>query len=166
MKKEQSFASFKVEDTKSNLKVSKISNGTVIDHIKAGNAFKVLKILNIDENYKNTDAVSIIINAKSHALGRKDIVKIENREIGKKEADKISLVSDTATVNIIKDAKVIRKYVVEIPKVIENVLLCPNPECITNYEEVETKFYLISKNPLTFLCHYCEKTTSEVKFKA
>lgn len=160
MEKERSF---EVEDAKENLKVSKISNGTVIDHIKAGNAFKVLRILGIDENYKDT--VSIIINAKSHELGRKDIVKIENRKIDKKEADKISLVSETATVNIIKDSEIIRKYVVEIPKIIENVLICPNPECITNHEEVETKFYLGSKNPVTLLCYYCEKTTSEVKFK-
>lgn len=153
----------KTEDSKENLKVSKISNGTVIDHIKAGSAFKVLKILGIDENY--TDTVSIIINAKSRLLGRKDIVKIENREIDKKEADKISLISGTGTVNLIQNSKIIKKYVVEIPKVIENVLICPNPECITNYEEVETKFYLESKNPITLVCHYCERIVSEMKFK-
>lgn len=160
---EEKHLSEKTEESKENLKVSKIANGTVIDHIKAGSAFRVLKILGIDEGYKDT--VSIMINAKSRALGKKDIVKIENRNIDKKEADKISLLSETGTVNLIKDSKIIKKYVVEIPKSIENVLICPNPECITNHEDVETKFYVESKNPVILVCRYCERTVSELKFK-
>lgn len=139
-----------------NDKIRRIENGTVIDHIKAGNAFKVLKILGIDENYK--DIVLVLTNAKSKTLGKKDVVKLENRFINKEEAYKISLISEKATINIIKNREVVEKYSVEIPEVIENILVCQNLDCITNYEKIPTKFYVISKDPsLKIKCHYCER---------
>lgn len=145
------------------LKVEKIGNGTVIDHIKQGTAFSVLKILGVDSNYK--DAVAVVMNAKSKKIGKKDIVKIENRMLEKRELDKISLLSPDASVNIIKNSGVVEKHAVEIPDVIYDVLLCTNPDCITNHEDVETKFYTISKKPLTLRCHYCERLVNELKFK-
>lgn len=161
-------------------KVRKIKNGTVIDHIKSGKALSVLKILNIDENYEGV--VSILINAESKKYKRKDIVKIEGRTLTKDETDKISLLSAGATVNVIADSKVVKKYGVEVPDVIYNLLKCPNPECITNpdvsspenpeilklnleSENIGTKIYTISKNPLKFRCHYCERVFSELEFK-
>ncbi len=145
------------------MKVSKIRNGIVIDHILAGNALTVLKILGIDSSYENT--VSTIMNSKSEKVGKKDIVKIENRELDKKELDMISLISDSATVNIIKNYEVIEKYDVEIPDVIENVLICTNPGCVSNHELVSTRFYLESKTPIKLRCHYCERLISGLKFK-
>jgi len=144
-------------------KIRKIENGTVIDHIKAGSAFKVLKILGIDENYK--DPVMVLTNAKSKILGKKDIVKLENRFIDKKETDKISLISENTTINIIKNGIVTEKYSVEIPKVIDNILICPNVDCITNHESIPTKFYLVKNEPLTIKCHYCERVFSESKYE-
>ncbi len=145
------------------LKVEKIRNGTVIDHIKQGTAFSVLKILGVDSSYKET--VSVVMNAKSKKLGKKDIVKIENRMLEKKEIDKISLLSPDASVNIIKNSEVVEKHTVEVPDVIYDVLLCTNPDCITNHEDVETKLYVISKKPLDLRCHYCERLVNNLKFK-
>lgn len=142
-------------------KIRKIENGTVIDHIKAGRAFRVLKILGIDENYKKP--VLILTNAKSKKLGKKDIVKFENMFIKKDETNKISLISENATINIIKDKKVVEKYKVKIPDVIENILICPNVDCISNYEQIPTKFYVLEKEPLKMKCHYCERVFSEPK---
>ncbi len=162
-------------------KIKKIKNGTVIDHIEGGKAFSVLKILNIDENYKGI--VSVVINAESEKHGKKDIVKVEGRTLTKDETNKISLLSARATVNVIADSKVVKKYGVEVPNLIINLLKCPNPECITNSEiqsnsenaeisklnlkseNIETKIYTISKKPLKFRCHYCERVFSELEFK-
>ncbi|PKP59615.1 MAG: aspartate carbamoyltransferase regulatory subunit [Candidatus Altiarchaeales archaeon HGW-Altiarchaeales-1] len=146
-------------------KIRKIKNGTVIDHIEGGKAFSVLKILNIDENYESI--VSVVINAESETYGKKDIVKIEGRTLTKDETNKISLLSARATVNVIADSKVTEKYKVEVPYEINNLLKCPNPECITNseLENIETKMFRFSKKPLKFRCHYCERVFSELEFK-
>ena len=45
------------------LKIQTIKNGTVIDHITAGNAVKVLHILDIPRNFSST--VSVAMNVKS-----------------------------------------------------------------------------------------------------
>ena len=145
------------------MKVSKIRNGIVIDHIKAGSALKVLKILGVDESYENT--VTLMLNAEGKKYRRKDIVKIENRELDKAELDKISLLSPTATVNIIENYEVSEKYGVNVPDEIEGVLECTNPECISNHEPITTKFSIESKKPLMLRCRYCERLVSSLRFK-
>ncbi|MEM0303526.1 MAG: aspartate carbamoyltransferase regulatory subunit, partial [Saccharolobus sp.] len=77
--------------------VSKIKDGTVIDHIPAGRALSVLKILGIkgDEGYR----IALVMNVESKKIGKKDIVKIEGREIDDKEAELISLIAPSATIN-------------------------------------------------------------------
>jgi len=144
------------------MKVSRIENGIVIDHIKAGCALTVLKILRINSH---RDVVSMIMNAKSEKYKSKDIVKIENRELEKEELDKIALVSPSAKVNKIIKGSVVEKYSVEIPGSVESVLVCGNPECITNHENINTKFAVESKEPLKIRCHYCESVMDEVKFR-
>ncbi len=142
---------------KKELKVSPIENGTVIDHIPAGQALNVLKILGI---HPNTDAVlSVIMNVRSSKMGKKDIVKIEDRELKREEVDKIALIAPNATINIIKDYEVVTKRKVFLPKVIEGILRCANPNCISNVSEepVNSKFITISENPPVFRCFYCER---------
>ena len=56
------------------LRVSKIRYGTVINHITAGNALNVLKILRLTGG--EGGVISIAMNVSSHKLGRKDIVKV------------------------------------------------------------------------------------------
>ncbi|KAA0007823.1 MAG: aspartate carbamoyltransferase regulatory subunit, partial [Thermoplasmata archaeon] len=73
---------------KKELKIPLIKEGTVIDHITAGNAVKVLHILGIPERTKSV--VSVAMNVKSK-IGKKDIVKVENRELDPKEVNKIAL---------------------------------------------------------------------------
>ena len=59
------------------IKVSALREGTVIDHLVAGTALKVLKILGIDFD----GAVTIGLNLESHKVPLKDIIKIERREV-------------------------------------------------------------------------------------
>jgi aspartate carbamoyltransferase regulatory subunit len=139
------------------LRISKIKDGTVIDHISNGFALEVIKILGItrQENRK----VTVAINVPSERLKVKDIVKIEGRELDTKEVNKIALIAPYATINVIKNYIVIKKLHVELPNVIENTVKCINPTCISNSNEpVSPKFYVERKDPLLLKCQYCRST--------
>lgn len=141
---------------KEELKVKKIKNGTVIDHIKAGLGKKVLDILGIDGNFTQTAA--LLMNVPSKKIGRKDIVKIENKRLRKEEVDKIALIAPHATWNVIKDFKVINKNKIELPEVLEGIIKCPNPKCVSNANEpIKSKFVVEEKEPVKLRCYYCER---------
>ncbi len=137
------------------LTVSKIRCGTVIDHIPAGRALKVLRVLGIRgvEGFRT----AVLMNVESRKLGKKDIVKIEGKMLKPEEVSVIALIAPTATINIIKDFKVVEKRRVEVPNVVVGLLKCPNPTCITNKERepVVTRFRLVSREPLVLQCEYC-----------
>jgi aspartate carbamoyltransferase regulatory subunit len=136
------------------LRVSKIKNGTVIDHITSGHALDVVKILGITG--KEESPITIAMNVPSKRLKRKDIVKIEGRELKPQEVHKIALIAPHASINIIRDYKVVKKEEVKLPKVIEGIIKCTNPACISNSNEpVKPKFYVDSEEPLSLKCHYC-----------
>ena len=138
------------------LKVRKIKYGTVIDHIKGGAGKKVIDILGIDGSLPETTV--LLMNVPSKSVGRKDIVKIENKALKKEEVDKIALVAPHATWNVVKDYKVVNKSRIEIPDELEGILKCPNPKCITNMgEPLKTKFRVEEKEPVRLRCNYCER---------
>ena len=140
--------------TKHELKVKPIENGTVIDHIQANKALQVLKILGLPKEGIN---VTLAMNVPSK-LGFTDIVKIENREVEHSEIDKISLIAPNATINIIRDYEIVSKKKVESVEVLNGIVKCTNPKCISNTDEpIESKFYLVESDPITLRCHYCER---------
>jgi len=142
------------------LKVSKIKDGTVIDHIPAGRALAVAKILHITGKEQNT--VAILMNVESKKLGKKDLIKIENRVLDPKEAQLVSLIAPEATLNIISDFLVKSKHKLEPPSYVEGLIKCPNERCITNQpnEPILTKFKVIRGKTLTLECIYCGATLS------
>jgi aspartate carbamoyltransferase regulatory subunit len=136
------------------LHVAKIKDGTVIDHITGGHALDVVKILGITGREKGT--VTIAINVPSKLFRYKDIVKIEGRALNPQELHKIALLAPHATINIIQDYKVRRKQTVKLPSVIDNIIKCANPACISNSNEpVQARFLVGSEDPLLLKCHYC-----------
>jgi aspartate carbamoyltransferase regulatory subunit len=136
------------------LYVSKIKDGTVIDHITGGHALDVAKILGITGREKGT--VTIAINVPSKRFRVKDIVKIEGRELNPQEVHKIALLVPHASINIIRDYKVAKKEEVKLPKAVESIIKCANPACISNSDEpVTSKFYVECDEPLLLKCHYC-----------
>ncbi len=142
------------------LKIKTIKNGIVIDHIKRGKAPDVLKILGIDDNFR--DALTFAMNVPSRDLGKKDIVKVENRDIDTSEINKIAIIAPDATINIIKDYRVVKKEKVTLPEQITGIIKCPNPKCITNKErEPITSIFMVKQiNPLILVCKYCEREVS------
>ena len=143
------------------LLVRKIENGTVIDHVPANLGLKVASLLNLDKS--NSTSV-ILMNVPSKKLGRKDVVKVENRELTEKEVSRIALIAPNATLNIIRNWEVVEKRKISLPEVLEGVVKCPNKNCITNYEEVETKFLLEEKEPLKLRCYFCERIFTREDF--
>jgi aspartate carbamoyltransferase regulatory subunit len=139
------------------LLISPIQNGTVIDHITAGEALNVLKILGITGS--TTERLSIATNVASGQIGRKDIVKIENRELRKKEVDRIALIAPHATINIIRNYEVYEKKGVTIPHLLKGVVRCPNPGCISNTKEPIQSTFEVTKKGLQ--CEYCDWLITE-----
>ena len=141
-------------EDKHELKISAIEEGTVIDHIPTDAIFKVAEILSLD---KHTGVVSIATNLQSKRIGKKGIIKVGGKSLTQEEVNKIAVVAPDATVNIIKNFNVKEKIKVKAPDVVENVIRCSNPVCITNNEQIATKFYVVKKDPLKVKCHYCER---------
>lgn len=140
--------------TEKELRIRKIRDGTVIDHISAGTALDVFKILGLTG--KEGYTISILINTPSSKLGRKDVVKIEGRELDPREVDKIALISPKATINIIRNYEVVEKQRVSLPSVITGFPRCVNPNCIINSREpAQPSFTVISKDPVRIRCRYC-----------
>ncbi|MDI9609793.1 MAG: aspartate carbamoyltransferase regulatory subunit [Archaeoglobaceae archaeon] len=144
------------------LVVSKIREGTVIDHIPAGKAFLVLKILRIDEKTKET--VSMALNVPSKKMGKKDIVKVEGLFIKEDELNKIALIAPNATINMIKDYEIEKKFKVKLPEIVQGILRCPNKMCISNTKEPITSiFYIKAENgDVIAKCHYCGKKIKKI----
>ena len=99
-------------------------------------------------------------NLDSRKMGKKGIVKVSNKFFKSDEINKIALVAPSATLIIIRNFEVVEKKNVEVPDYAENIVKCFNPNCITNNEEIVTKFTVIDKKELKLRCHYCEKITA------
>ncbi len=138
---------------KKTLLVEKIENGTVIDHIEAGKGMEVLQALRgIKER-----TVILAINMPSTRMGRKDILKIDEKYLAPSEYNYIALVSPDATIVTIKDFGVVKKEKAELPETIIGVVKCRNPACVSNKEpDVQGEFHVISKKPAVLKCVYCE----------
>ena len=134
------------------LRVSKIQNGTVIDHITGGQSLNVLAIVGIDGT--GGESVSVAMNVPSDRLGKKDIVKVEGRELSQEEVDVLSLIAPAASINIVRDYEVVDKRRVTPPDRVVGVLECPNRNCISTEDEpVESAFAVLDDG---VRCEYCD----------
>jgi aspartate carbamoyltransferase regulatory subunit len=140
------------------LLVSRIEEGTVIDHIPDWKAETVVKVLRLDKLAAMQADVSVAIlqNVTSKQLGRKDIVKVDRWHVEEKDADILCLVFPGITVNYIEDGRV-SKYHPSVPDAIEGRIRCPELSCISNAERepVVTKFVTLKRDRL-LQCHYCD----------
>lgn len=134
--------------------VAAIENGTVIDHIPSEKTYEVANILGL----QNLDAiVTIGYNYLSKKIGRKGIIKIENKFFSNEEISRLSVVAPNVVLNIIKNYEVVEKKKVETPDELRGIVRCNNPKCITNNEPMKTVFHVIDKEHGIIKCHYCEK---------
>ena len=145
--------------SKNLLRVQPIRNGTVIDHIEAGRGRKILDVLELGDG---GTTISLLINVQSKKQKRKDIIKIEDRELDENEIDKLSLLSPKARMNIIRNYAVANKKKIDIPEFISGIVQCPNENCICNNERnVNSNFSLVNKLEIIIKCTYCGRKVDE-----
>ena len=136
------------------LNVGQLSEGVVLDHIKAGKSMTIYHDLELD---KLDCCVAIIKNARSNKMGRKDIIKVEC-PIDTLDLDILGFIDHNITVNIIKDGEIVEKKKLSLPKEVHNVIKCKNPRCITSIEqELEQVFILADPKKEIYRCKYCEE---------
>ena len=139
------------------MNIDSIHNGVVIDHITAGHCFALYEMLNLGElDYP----VALIKNVESKKMGRKDIIKVDaDIELN---LDVIGYAEPGATVNIIKNEKLVEKKVLELPEKLTNVIKCKNPRFITSTEqELPHIFKLTDRENRVYRCAYCETKAQE-----
>lgn len=143
----------------SQLLVRRIKDGTVIDHIEAGKALLVLRALSITG--KEGNVITVALNVPSSKHGKKDIIKVENRFLETSETNKLALIAPRATINIIRDYKLIEKRKIQLPESIIGIFKCPNMKCITNSgEQIKSIIDVIDKEKVILECRYCSRTLS------
>lgn len=133
--------------------VAAIENGTVIDHIPAEKTFMVANLLGLLELQT---IVTIGNNYASNKLGRKGIIKVENKFFTNEEISRLSVVAPNVVLSIIKDYEVVEKKTVETPDELRGIVKCNNPKCITNNEPMRTVFHVVDKANGVLKCHYCD----------
>ena len=143
--------------TRKELVVSALENGTVLDHIPAENVYKAIDLLNL----RGVESqITIGINLASKLYGRKGIIKIADRFFEDDELNRLALIAPKATVNVIRDFKVVEKKKITMPKEIIGMAKCMNTKCVTNHQPIKTRFTTIAKgDEISLLCHFCEKVS-------
>ena len=140
------------------LVVSALENGTVLDHIPAQYVYKALDLLGLKDIESQ---ITIGINLASKIYGRKGIIKIADKFFEDEELNKLSLIAPKATINIIRDFKVVEKKTLETPEEVVGIAKCKNPKCVTNHQPIKTRFATIQNgDEISLKCHYCEKISS------
>lgn len=138
----------------SDLIVRRIREGTVIDHIDEGRGLQVLHALGIDG--KDGSVITVALNVPSGKFKKKDIIKVENRFLMDDDTNKLAVIAPKATVNIIKNFKLVEKRRVSLPNEIDRIFRCSNPDCITNStERIESVMDVVDKEGLVLKCRYC-----------
>jgi aspartate carbamoyltransferase regulatory subunit len=143
------------------LQVEAIQHGSVIDHIPAKQGVKILSFFKLTQT---SEKITIGLNLPTKSGIAKDLIKVENTFISDDQANQLALFAPNATINQIKDFKVVNKFQVQLPGAFIGVLSCPNSNCISHNEPVKTKFYVNNNLDLKLKCHYCEKSFNRTFF--
>ncbi len=141
--------------------VQKISDGTVIDHVTAGKALSVLRLLGNPQERGIT--VALVMNVRSSKMERKDILKVEGVELTDEQVQKLALIAPLASVNIIRSYQVSQKKKAVLPETITGVLRCTATTCVSVREKdsVPSVFSLVSSSPVVYKCKYCGRDLNE-----
>ncbi len=144
------------ETTNDKLLVEAIDNGTVIDHIAPGQAMNILRLFNFLGKHNQ---ITVGFYLPSGHMGSKDIIKIKDVTFSPSETEQLAILAPDATVNSIKDYKVVDKYNLRLPNEIKGAFECPNSNCITHVEKgAQPRFKIFMEDGHVMMrCHYCER---------
>jgi len=139
-------------------RVTAICNGTVIDHIPAGRATQLVRMLGLDSGRSNP--ISMVMNVPSNKQGRKDVLKIEDRELSQVELDRVAIIAPHASVAIIRNYSVAEKRQISLGEELVDIARCSFSNCITTdpREPMPSRIRVISSEPLDMRCAYCGRS--------
>jgi aspartate carbamoyltransferase regulatory subunit len=139
--------------------VEALKQGTVIDHIPAGQGVNILRLFKLAET---GERITVGLNLSSRHMGAKDIIKVENVALTEEQANELALFAPKATVNVIDNFEVVKKHKLELPESIEGIFACPNSNCISHAEPVKSFFSVRAQaKDVKMKCKYCEKVFSK-----
>jgi len=138
---------------KKELAVAALRYGTVIDHIPSSSLFKAVRLLGLEEF---PSAVTVGNNLPSARLGKKGIIKVADTVFEPEVLNRIAIIAPSAVVNVIRDYEVVEKTPVTLPDEIRGLVRCTNPKCVSCHEPIVSRFTVVSREPVTLRCHYCE----------
>lgn len=136
------------------LRVPAIQNGSVIDHIPVEEMQKVIALLGL---FDAPNPITIGLNFKSRKLGRKGLIKVEDKFFTPEDVNTLALICPDVVINVIRDYRVTEKITVHPPRRIDGLVKCTNPKCITNNEPMESSFTLLDEKPVVLQCNYCTR---------
>lgn len=141
------------------LRVNSINSGIVIDHIAAGLGLKIFEKLKLHEA---DFPVVLLMNVHSNRLGKKDIIKIENKI--NLDLTMLGLIDPNITINIIEDNERTKKMSVDIPKEVSGLFPCKNPRCVSNFDDYVTPTFQLAhaNGKILYKCNYCDELTEYV----
>lgn len=139
--------------------VEALKSGTVIDHIPTGQGLRILRLFQLAE-YR--ERVTVGLNLPSGHMGTKDLIKVENVALTEAQANELALFAPRGTVSVIEDHVVVRKQKLEIPATVEGIFACPNSNCVSHVEPVQSHFTVrVTEHDTKMKCKYCEKVFSK-----
>ena len=133
--------------------VEAIEHGTVIDHLPPKLTLKAAAVL-----AKEDDQIFVGVNLISKKGVAKGVLKIGQRELDPTRLSQLALIAPEATINIIRDYKVISKEKVSVPESFIDIAQCANPNCVSNFEPCTTRFTVLDGKPLRVRCFHCERS--------
>ena len=148
-------------DDHTTMLVRKIPDGSVIDHIAAGKALSILRLLG--DPQENGFTIALVMNVSSSKMGRKDIVKVEGMEVSPEQVQRLALIAPKASVNIVRSYKVVAKRNAVPPRTLRGILSCTAPTCVSVREKdsAPSIFFISSRSPLRYRCKYCARELAE-----
>lgn len=131
----------------------KISEGVIIDHLPPWSAPGLLALLRLKERSERLYAA---LNVPSTRMGCKDILWIQAYWPDPADFFRIQVVAPEATLVFVEKGVKTASVCPVLPEMLEQLVLCSNPRCITRVEEVPHKVKVLSQDELAFQCHYCQ----------
>ena len=155
-------SSFSSNSEYKQMKLGRIRDGTVIDHIPPELCFRLIHVLEL-EVYNNVISAATSLN--SSKMGKKGMIKISGKFLTEEEVNKVAIVAPNVSLCTVNDFCVNKKVKLVLPNEIVGIVNCNNPNCITNIEDVQTQFNVMHGSSFKIQCQYCERTIDKDKIR-
>jgi aspartate carbamoyltransferase/aspartate carbamoyltransferase regulatory subunit len=132
-------------------------DGLIIDHIPPGIGRRLEGVLGFEklEEHYVPSFNTPVLNGRNPL---KDILKLHfPYELSSEQLKALALLAPDATINMVKNGKISRKFRPVIGNYIKDRIICGNDNCVTNLETENVIPYHIIEGQGKVRCNYCEQ---------